>query len=225
MYRSTYKDVPPEWLGQKFIDDAEHLRKINPEAYENEYDGVANGSGGNVFEYLELREITDEEISHMDRIYQGVDWGWYPDKYAFIRSYYDSHHEKIYLIDENYVNKTPNKKTAEWIIKHGYDDYLITCDSNENKSVNDYRDMGILARAAIKGPGSVEYGFKWLQGKTIVIDRRRTPNAYNEITKYEYARDKDGNIMSGYPEGQEDHIIAALRYAYEDFFNRRGNSA
>ncbi|WP_291585174.1 hypothetical protein [Blautia sp. LMAG:75] len=65
-----------------------------------------------------------------------------------------------------------------------------------------------MARAAIKGPGSVEYGFKWLQGKTIVIDRRRTPNAYNEITKYEYARDKDGNVMSGYPEGQEDHIIA-----------------
>lgn len=225
VYRNTYKDVPPEWLGQKFIDDAEHLRKINPEAYENEYDGVANGSGGNVFEYLELREITDEEISRMDRIYQGIDWGWYPDKYAFIRSYYDSHHEKIYLIDENYVNKTPNKKTAEWIIKHGYDDYLITCDSNENKSVNDYRDMGILARAAIKGPGSVEYGFKWLQGKTIVIDRHRTPNAYNEITKYEYARDKDGNVMSGYPEGQEDHIIAALRYAYEDFFNGRGNSA
>lgn len=225
VYRSTYKDVPPEWLGQKFIDDAEHLRKINPEAYENEYDGVANGSGGNVFEYLEIREITDDEINRMDRIYQGVDWGWYPDKYAFIRSYYDRHQEKIYLIDENYVNKTPNKKTAEWIIKHGYDDYLITCDSNENKSVNDYRDMGILARAAIKGPGSVEYGFKWLQGKTIVIDRRRTPNAYNEITKYEYARDKDGNVMSGYPEGQEDHIIAALRYAYEDFFNRRGNSA
>lgn len=225
VYRSTYKDVPAEWLGRKFIDDAEHLREVNPEAYENEYDGVANGSGGNVFEYLEFREITDDEISRMDRIYQGVDWGWYPDKYAFIRSYYDSHHEKIYLIDENYVNKTPNKKTAEWIIKHGYDDYLITCDSNENKSVNDYMDMGILARAAIKGPGSVEYGFKWLQGKTIVIDRHRTPNAYNEITKYEYARDKDGNVMSGYPEGQEDHIIAALRYAYEDFFNRRGNSA
>lgn len=71
VYRSTYKDVPPEWLGQKFIDDAEHLRKINPEAYENEYDGVANGSGGNVFEYLEIREITDDEINRMDRITSG----------------------------------------------------------------------------------------------------------------------------------------------------------
>lgn len=225
VHRSTYKDVPPEWLGQKFIDDAEHLKKVNPDAYENEYEGVPNGSGGNVFEYLEIREITDEEIEHMDRIYQGVDWGWYPDQYAFVRSYYDSRTEKIYLIDENYVNRTPNRNTADWILNHGYDDYTITCDSNENKSINDYRDMGLPARPAIKGPGSVEYGFKWLQCRTIVIDKGRTPNAYKEITKYEYDRDKDGNVISGYPEGQDDHIIAALRYAYEPFFIRRGNSA
>ena len=44
----------------------------------------ANGSGGNVFEYLEIREITDDEIDRMDRIYQGVDWGWYPDKYCLL---------------------------------------------------------------------------------------------------------------------------------------------
>lgn len=225
VHRSTYKDVPPEWLGKKFIDDAEHLKKVNPDAYENEYEGVPNGSGGNVFEYLEIREIADEEIDHMDRIYQGVDWGWYPDKYAFVRAYYDSHTEKIYLLDENYVNKTPNSTTAAWITQRGYDDYVITCDSNENKSINDYIDRGLPARPAIKGPGSVEYGFKWLQCRTIVIDRRRTPNAYDEITGYEYERDKDGNIISGYPEGQDDHIIAALRYAFESFFNRRGNSA
>lgn len=64
-----------EWLGQKFIDDAAHLKEINPEAYEHEYLGVPNGDGGNVFEYLEIRDITDEEISHMDKIFQGCDWG------------------------------------------------------------------------------------------------------------------------------------------------------
>lgn len=223
--RSTYHDVDPDWLGKQFINDAEHLREVNPDAYDNEYMGKANGNGGNVFEYLEIREITDEEISRMDRIYQGADFGWYPDKYAFIRACYDSAREKIYLIDENYVNKTSNEMTALWIKEKGYDDYVITCDSAEPKSVNDYRDMGLPAKGAIKGPGSVEYGFKWLQRRTIVIDRRRTPNAYDEITKYEYDRDKDGNIISGYPEGQNDHIIAALRYAFESLFNRRGTSA
>lgn len=225
IHHSHYKDAPPEWLGEKFINDAEHLKEVNPEAYEHEYDGVANGDGGNVFEYLELREITDEEISRMDRIYQGVDWGWYPDAYAFIRAYYDSAHETIYLIDENYVHKTSNELTAAWIKEHGYDDYVIVCDSNENKSVTDYCDRGLHARSAIKGPGSVEYGFKWLQRRKIVIDQERTPNAYEEFTQYEYDRDKEGNVISGYPEGQDDHTIAALRYAFESLFNRRGNSA
>ena len=223
--RSTYLDVDPDWLGAQFISDAEHLKEVNPDAYDNEYMGKANGNGGNVFEYLELREITDEEISHMDRIYQGVDFGWYPDAYAFIRAYYDSTREKIYFIDENYVHKTSNELTAQWIKEQGYDDYRIICDSAEPKSINDYRDMGLPATGAAKGPGSVEYGFKWLQRRTIVIDRHRTPNVYDEFTKYEYDRDKDGNIISGYPEGQADHTIAATRYAFEPLFNRRGNTA
>ena len=224
VHHTTYLDAPREWLGKKFIDDAEHLKEVNPAAYEHEYLGVPNGDGGNVFEYLEIREITDEEIAKMDRIYQGVDFGWYPDQFAFLRTYYDAAHEKIYLIDELYVNKWSNSQTAEWIVEKGYDDYAITCDSAEPKSVNDYKDHGLPARGALKGPGSVEYGFKWLQNKTIVIDPRRTPHAHEEIVSYEYDRDKDGNVVSGYPD-KNDHAISALRYAYEPHFNRRGNSA
>ena len=224
IHHSSYLEAPAEWLGQKFIDDAAHLKEINPEAYEHEYLGVPNGDGGNVFEYLEIRDITDEEISHMDRIFAGVDFGWYPDQFCYLRTYYDSAREKIYLIDELYVNKWSNSKTAEWIKKKGYDDYTMICDSAEPKSVNDFRDAGLPARGAIKGPGSIEYGFKFLQTKTIVIDPKRTPNAYKEITEYEYDRDKEGNVISGYPDGN-DHAISALRYAYEPLFNRRGNSA
>lgn len=224
IHHSSYLEAPAEWLGQKFIDDAAHLKEINPEAYEHEYLGVPNGDGGNVFEYLEIRDITDEEISHMDRIFAGVDYGWYPDAFCYLRTYYDSAREKIYLIDELYVNKWSNSKTADWIKKKGYDDYTMICDSAEPKSVNDFRDAGLPARGAIKGPGSIEYGFKFLQTKTIVIDPKRTPNAYKEITEYEYDRDKEGNVISGYPDGN-DHAISALRYAYEPLFNRRGYSA
>lgn len=224
VHSSTYLDVPSGWLGQPFIDEAEHLKAVNPNAYEHEYMGIANGNGGNVFEYLEIRDITDEEIGHMDRIYPGVDFGWYPDQFCYLRTYYDSAREKIYLLDELYVNKWSNAKTADWIKKKGYDDYTMICDSAEPKSVNDFRDAGLPARGAIKGAGSIEYGFKFLQTKTIVIDPKRTPNAYKEITEYEYDRDKEGNVISGYPDGN-DHAISALRYAYEPLFNRRGYSA
>lgn len=224
VHSSTYLDVPKEWLGEPFIDEAEHLKEVNPNAYEHEYMGIANGNGGNVFEYLEIRDITDEEISRMDRVFAGVDYGWYPDAFCYLRTYYDSAREKIYLIDELYVNKWSNSKTADWIKKKGYDDYTMICDSAEPKSVNDFRDAGLPARGAIKGPGSIEYGFKFLQTKTLVIDPKRTPNAYKEITEYEYDRDKEGNVISGYPDGN-DHAISALRYAYEPLFNRRGHSA
>ena len=106
----------------------------------------------------------------------------------------------------------------------GYFDYPIVCDSAEPKSVADWRDMGLPARGAVKGPGSVDYGFKWLQSRTLVIDPARTPGAYGEIAGYEYARDRDGNVISGYPD-RDDHAISALRYAYEALFNRRGASA
>lgn len=224
IHHSCYTAAPPEWLGQKFIDDAEHLKEVNPEAYEHEYLGVPNGDGGNVFEYIELREITDEEIARMDKIYQGVDWGWYPDRYAFVRVYYDHARETLYFIDEIGENKKANSYTAAKIKERGYDDYAIICDSAEPKSISDYRDEGLPARGAEKGPGSVEYSMKWLQGKKLVMDPRRTPEACNEFTEYEYERDKDGNVISGYPD-KNNHFIDATRYATEPIWKRRGSSA
>lgn len=224
IHHSCYTEAPPEWLGQKFIDDAEHLKEVNPEAYEHEYLGVPNGDGGNVFEYIELREITDEEIARMDKIYQGVDWGWYPDRYAFVRVYYDHARETLYFIDEIGENKKANSYTAARIKERGYDDYAIICDSAEQKSVSDYRDEGLPARGAEKGPGSVEYSMKWLQGKRLVMDPRRTPEACKEFTEYEYDRDKDGNVISGYPD-KNNHFIDATRYATEPIWKRRGSSA
>lgn len=224
VHHSTYLDVPPEWLGQPFIDEAEHLREVNPEAYEHEYMGVPNGNGGNVFEYLEIRDISDKEVNSFDRIYQGQDWGWFPDPAAFIRLAYNHAQDTIYMLDEHYVNKTKNSDNAQWIFDHDYHDFEITCDSAEPKSIKDYRDLGLNAHPAKKGAGSVEYGMKWLQGRKIVIDPKRTPNAYKEFTEYEYERDKDGNVISGYPD-ENNHLIDATRYALERFYNRRGTSA
>lgn len=224
VHSSTYLDVPPEWLGKPFLDEAEHLKEVNPIAYEHEYGGEPNGNGGNVFEYLEIRTITDEEISKFDKIYQGVDFGWFPDIYAFKRVYVDEARKKIYHIAEITGNKMPNEETAKKIKDLGYSDYWITCDSAEPKSINDYRDKGLPARGAIKGPGSVEYGMKFMQRYTHVIDPVRTPITYREFTEYEYERDREGNVISGYPDANN-HTIDATRYALESLYNKRGTSA
>lgn len=220
-HKSTYLQAPPEWLGEQFLAEAEHLKATDERAYQHEYLGIPVGTGGNVFDNLELREITDEEMSHFDHIYQGVDYGWFPDPFAFIRLHYDRARETIYLMDEIYQNKLTNEASGNIIIQRGYKDAYITCDSAEPKSVADYRAMGLPAKAAVKGPGSVDYGMKWLQRRKIVIDRKRTPNAYNEFVNYEYDRNKDGDIISGYPD-ENNHLIDATRYAVERISRRMG---
>lgn len=220
-HKSTYLQAPPEWLGEQFLAEAEHLKATDERAYQHEYLGIPVGTGGNVFDNLELREITDEEIAQFDRIYQGVDWGWFPDPFAFIRLHYDRARETIYLMDEIYQNKLTNEASGNIVIQRGYKDAYITCDSAEPKSVTDYRAMGLQAKAAVKGPGSVDYGMKWLQRRKIVIDRKRTPNAYNEFVNYEYDRNKDGDIISGYPD-ENNHLIDATRYAVERISRRMG---
>lgn len=220
-HKSTYLQAPPEWLGEQFLAEADHLKATDERAYQHEYLGIPVGTGGNVFDNLELREITDEEMSHFDHIYQGVDYGWFPDPFAFIRLHYDRARETIYLMDEIYQNKLTNEASGNIIIQRGYKDAYITCDSAEPKSVADYRAMGLPAKAAVKGPGSVDYGMKWLQRRKIVIDRKRTPNAYNEFVNYEYDRNKDGDIISGYPD-ENNHLIDATRYAVERISRRMG---
>ncbi len=220
---SDYLSVPKKWLGKQFLDDAEFLKETNPVAYENEYLGEVNGTGGSVFDNIEIREITDEEISYFDNILNGVDWGWYPDLYAFVRVQYQPAQHTLYIFQEYTCNKQSNQQTAEAIKKLGITgNDLITCDSAENKSVGDYRAFGLNARAAEKGPGSREYSYKWLQSlRKIIIDRKRCPAAYQEFTQKEYERDKEGNVISGYPDGN-DHVIDAVRYATERIWKKRG---
>ena len=128
---TTYLDVPKKWLGKTFIEEAEHLREVNYTAYEHEYLGIANGNGGNVFDNVVIREITDEEIKEFDRIYHGVDWGYYPDKYAYTKSYFDAARRKLYIYDEYCCNKKSNKETyTELVENHGVTpNDLIICDS------------------------------------------------------------------------------------------------
>lgn len=223
-HRSCYIDVPPAWLGEQFFDDAEALKETNLRAYMHEYLGIPVGTGGEVFDNLEIRQIPDDEKSHFDNIYMGIDWGWYPDPFHWSKMHYDSTRKTLYIYDEYRANKQGNAETWNNLVMlkgvTGTD--LITADSAEPKSVGDYRDYGALCRPAIKGPDSVRYGIKWLQSlKKIVIDPVRCPETAKEFQNYEYERTDDGDIMSGYPD-ENNHSIDSVRYAMERVWRRKG---
>lgn len=222
-HHSTYLDVPPKWLGVQFIEEAEHLKKVNFKAYQHEYLGIPVGTGGNVFENLEIRAISEEEIRRFDRIYQGLDFGWYPDPLAFVRLHYDSARQTVYIFDEIYQNKMTHNTLAETLKKKGYIDVYTVCDSAEPKSIYDLKDRGIPVKGAVKGAGSVEYSMKWLQSRVkIVIDPKRTPHTAKEFLYYEYEKNKENQFINGYPD-KNNHSIDAVRYALERVFLKRGN--
>lgn len=223
VHHSTYLTTPAEWLGPRFTADAQHLKETNETGYRHEYLGEVVGSGTAVFENLDIREITDDEVAKFDRITSGVDWGWYPDPWAWNRVHYDSARRTMYIFDELTRTRTPNQDTAKLLQERIPDDEMVIADSAEEKSCNDYRAFGLRCRGAEKGPGSVEYSMKWLAGlKAIVIDPVRCPDTAKEFLEYEYERDKQtGEVLPGYPDAANHHIDA-VRYGTNKIWKRRG---
>jgi phage terminase large subunit len=211
-------------LGRTFYDIAEALKRQNERAYKHEYDGEATGTGANVFENVKAEAgiITDEMINTFDKIYCGLDWGYYPDPAAFLACYYHAGSRKLYFFEELKRYKTGNGELAGELEK--WKKTKITADSAEPKSVADFENLGFKIFGARKGPGSIEYGMKWLGSlNEIIIDTKRCPNAAEEFLTYEYERTKDGELISGYPD-KDDHFIAAARYALEDLWRGKAFS-
>lgn len=245
--KNTYLDVPEDWLGEAFIEEALDLKETNPRAYEHEYLGIPVGTGGNVFENVEPMYMSDELISTFDHVYNGIDWGWFPDPFAFNKVHFDITRRNLYIFAEFTVNKMSNRATYdalynqevlytdEFLIKSQESgmpvrqrhllesDEIVTADSAEPKSISDYKSYGGYGcRPAEKGPDSVNYSMKWLQSLNhIYIDPVRCPNTLAEFVEYEYERDKDDEILSGYPDANN-HNIDAVRYALERVWRRKG---
>ncbi len=243
VFRTDYRMIPPEWLGEAFLLEAERLQEINPDAYRHEYLGEAIGTGGQVFPNLEIREITKEEADEMQYIYCGADWGFSVDPFAFVRCSYDRKTQTVFLLDEIVKRGLSNQDAADMIKAKGYDKatpsssyysifagapieskQLIICDSEEPKSINDWNGCGLKAIPCKKYPGSVNYGIRWLQSRKIVIDPKRTPVAFSEFTGYEYEMTKDGEFLASVPD-KDNHTIDSLRYALDMLINNKNYSA
>lgn len=245
--RSTYLDVPVEWLGQQFIEEAEYLQQVNPRAYENEFMGIPVGTGGNVFDNVEHMDMPNSFIATFDNIYNGLDWGFANDPNAYTKMYFDSTRQDLYIFAEHKAKHESNRELFEylykenhhirrkWVIEGGQEievfeecpimemNELITADSAEPKSIADFKAYGCFMRPAEKGPDSVRYGIKWLQSlRHIYIDKHRCPNTYDEFVRYEFERDKQGHIISAFPD-KDNHFIDSTRYALERFYKRKGN--
>ena len=222
VHHSTYLTTPKAWLGPRFFEDAEYLKATRPTAYRHEYLGEAVGNGTQVFDNLRLEPIRQQQIEAFGEITSGVDWGWYPDPWAFNRVSYDAARRTLYIFDELTRRKCNNLETAALVKARIGEDETVIADSAEKKSCGDYRDSGLRCYDAVKKPGSVAQSMKWLQGlAAIVIDPEKCPDTAREFSEYEYETARDGTVLPSYVDA-DNHHIDAVRYATNRVWLRVG---
>lgn len=208
---SYYYNVPVKWLGKRFFERAEWFRLHKPLYYKNNYEGEVTGTGGGIFENVEARAISDEEINTFDVIYHGLDFG-YTHPQTFIRCHYDEETDVLYCFDEVYSKKCKNSTFARKIKK--YRNVEIIADSARPDAIREMLDWGFIVTGAIKrwaGGKGRDYCWEWLQQCTkIVVDQTRCPHLYHELTTLEHEQLKDGSFSDAYPTLGEDCVMALI---------------
>lgn len=224
---STYLDVieggHADWLGSAFVEDADYEREEHPLHYQWEFLGEITGTGGTVFMNLKEVHLTDAEIRTFDNPRCGVDWGWFPDPWRFVRCEWQPGRGRLVIFEERTANRVPPEETA-LIVKDAltyadteggrpyYHDHAVLCDDANPADIAVYHRAGVRARAAGKG-NMRKPSYEWLAAlREIAIDPARCPLTFEEFSLCEFDKDKDGNWINDYPDGH-DHSIDAVRYA------------
>lgn len=212
--RTTYKD-------NRFISPfrklaIESLQKTNPELWEILARGKYVAAGEVIFRNWEVKHLEDEEIEAMDHIRHGLDWGYYPDPFRYLKVNIDIKRKIIHIIREVNLLEATNEKAMRMIkpyLEPNY--YPITADSAEPKSIKEFQNNGFRINGAKKGPGSVDTGNKKIQEFKIIINDECT-GSIKDFSFYKRKKDKDGNITSE-PIDAFNHSPDILRYILEKF--------
>lgn len=224
VHHSDYRSMPESWLGPAFLAGAEAIARSRPDVYEHEYLGKVTGTGREVFHNLTLRPIPDAECSVLGTLRRGLDFGYASDPSHYVVCAYDAARRRLFLLDETRLVRASNAVLAGHILeemrRHGRG--RVCCDSADPRSIDDLYLLGVPAYGAKKGPGSVEWGMRFLTGEVeeIVIDPARCPYAAKEFSAYEFAPDGCDGVLAGYPD-RNNHAIDAVRYALEETIRTR----
>jgi len=207
--KTTYKDN--NYLTKQ---DIINLENESDKYYYEVYTLGEWGVLGNlIFNNWRTEDLSDK-IDRFDNIFYGLDWGFYPDPFAFVKMHIDEKRNKIYIFDELYLYQ----RTNDYLIQKVKEKYgggrNIIADSAEPKSIKYFKNHGVRIKGADKGPGSIEYGIKRLKDYEIII-HKDCINTKNEFSLYKYKEDKDGEVLP-VPVDKNNHIIDGIRYATEE---------
>lgn len=205
------------YIHNKFLtrQDIEGLLNEKDEYYRNVYTyGNWGVLGDVIFTNWRVEDLSDKHDQFTNRR-NGLDFGFSAHPAAISRSHYDAERKIIYIFDELYETGLTNDLLADEA-KRICADERIAGDSAEPKSIQEMQNHGANIYGVKKGKDSITFGVDWLRQQSIVVDKRCI-NHIKELQQYQWKKDANGNAVSPpKPVDKHNHLIDALRYAYEE---------
>tara|TARA_R110002073_G_scaffold116064_3_gene254309 strand:+ start:1157 stop:2377 length:1221 start_codon:yes stop_codon:yes gene_type:complete len=197
---TTYLDNK-EHLAESFLNNADKLRIRRPDEYRNRFlGGWLDKADGAVFENWRIGDFKECKTQGF-----GQDYGFKADASTLCKVAID-HDRSIIYIKELFYNHGMSTGDLFTANKHHCGNNLIIADSAEQRLIHELENLGLNIEGAKKGPGSINFGIKLLQGYDMVIDPDSV-NLIDELKNYAWASSGKEKPIDNF-----NHIIDGVRY-------------
>jgi len=211
---TTYKDN--KFLQADIVKEIERMRERDPDYWRVYGEGQqAVFSKRQIFNNWTF--IPRSEFPPLKEIVLGIDFGFTTDPTAIVEV--SKVNDKIYLNEVLYKREMTNQDIAQFLKDNDYQETLCFPDSAEPKSVEELRRLGIWAKEAIKGAGSVNAGISLLKEFDIYVSLE-SKNILKEYRGYTWTELKDGTIINK-PVDKNNHAMDAIRYGVYSQYSKR----
>jgi phage terminase large subunit len=214
LFISTYRDN--KFIAPEVKKELERLKKRDPDFWRVYGEGQrAVFSQRQIFR--DWNYIDESEFPEELDWFMGCDFGYTNDSTAICLI--AKKNDKVFVKEVLYKTGMTNRDIANHLKSLGLEDLLMYCDSAEPKSIEELKQMGILAKGAIKGAGSINAGISLMKEFDFYVSNKAT-NVKSEQMKYVWEELKDGTIINK-ARDRDNHSMDCLRYGlYSKFKNR-----
>ena len=211
---TTYLDN--KFLPAELVHEIERLKAKDPDYWRVYGEGKrAVFSDRQIFPNWQF--IPKDEFPEFDDVFYGLDFGFSHDPTAIVQLAKVG--DKLYIHEIMYKKGMTNRDIADFLKEKKLNEHIIYCESAEPKSIEELRQMDILAVPAIKGEGSIKAGISLLKEHEVICSSE-SQNLHNEFQFYFWEQLKDGTIINK-PIDKHNHLMDAIRYGvYTKYKNR-----
>jgi phage terminase large subunit len=218
-FRSTFRENP--FLEESIVNK---ILSYEP-TEENEVRGTADARMWSIYgegKTFKGKEIIypewstyDEDPTEFDHLFLGQDWGWV---HPAATTQVIQKGNDLYLKEVFYASYHHTEQIAEVVIEYMKDkeETYIVCDSEDQKAINKFIEMGLPAIAVKKPAGSVLSGIRKMQKYNLYI-HKDSHNLQREANNYKWKVDRTTGAVLEVPVKKDDDGMDSGRYPVYTF--------